>query len=93
MKPLLTLDSSKPRLAEGCRWGGNGEERFLLSPEGAVRLQGTGLKILELCDGRRTFSELVDELRKQYTASDVSRIREDTTRFLECLRERRVVDY
>ena len=90
---MHALDSSMPRLAEGCRWRDNGEERFHLLPEGALRLHGTGLKILELCDGRRTFSELVEELRKQYSTSDVGRIREDAARFLRRLRERRLVDF
>jgi pyrroloquinoline quinone biosynthesis protein D len=93
MKLMHVLDSSTPRLAEGCRWRDNGEERFLLFPEGALRLHATGLKILELCDGRHTFLELVEELQKQYSSSDLGRIREDAARFLGRLRERRLVDY
>jgi pyrroloquinoline quinone biosynthesis protein D len=93
MKLMHAFDSSTPRLAEGCRWRDNGKERFLLFPEGALSLHGTGLKILELCDGRRTFSELVEELQKQYSTSDVGRIWEDAARFLGRLRERRLVDY
>ena len=46
------LDTSQPRLAAGCRWGatntsGNTEERVILFPEGAIKLQGTGRLVLE----------------------------------------------
>ena len=44
-------DASQPRLAAGCRWGGTEEDRVILFPEGAIKLQGTGRQILERCDG------------------------------------------
>jgi pyrroloquinoline quinone biosynthesis protein D len=87
------LDSSRPRLAAGCRWSNNGEEKVILFPEGAIRVQGTGSKILEHCDGQRTLAEIVDELQKHYTASDPARIREDVAKFLETLQQKRIVDY
>ena len=87
------LDSSRPRLAAGCRWSNNGEEKVILFPEGAIRVQGTGSKILEHCDGQRTFAEIVDELQKHYTASDPARIRDDVGKFLEALQQKRIVDY
>ena len=40
----------------------------LLYPEGALLLNPTGAAILGLCDGRRTFAELVDELAARYNA-------------------------
>lgn len=86
-------DSSQPRLAAGCRWSQSGEETMLLFPEGAMRVQGTGRKILEHCDGQRTFREIVDELQKHYTASDPARIRDDVAKFLEALQQKRIVDY
>jgi pyrroloquinoline quinone biosynthesis protein D len=86
-------DSSQPRLAAGCRWSNNGDEKVILFPEGAIRVQGTGSKILEHCDGRQTFRDIVEELQKHYTASDPARIRDDVAKFLEALQQKRIVDY
>jgi pyrroloquinoline quinone biosynthesis protein D len=87
-------DSAQPRLAPGCRWGNSGEDnKVLLFPEGALRLQGTGQKIVELCDGQHTFSEIVGALQTNYNASDPSQIRQDIASFLEQLRRKRIVDY
>jgi coenzyme PQQ biosynthesis protein PqqD len=86
-------DTSVPTLAVGCRWGGSEEAPLLLFPEGAMKVQGTGRVILELCDGQRAFSQIVAELQRQYFGSDPQRIRDDTTRFLEQLRDKRIVDY
>lgn len=86
-------DSNVPKLAVGCRWGGTEEDRMVLFPEGAVRLQGTGRKIVELCDGNRTFAELVAQLRQEYWQVDATRIRDEAAHFLEQLREKRIVDY
>ena len=85
-------DSSKPRLAAGCRWHTNGEERYLLCPEGAIRVNGTGLKILELCDGERTFAEVLQELKGQHATSDAGRIHQEVSSFLERFHEKRIVD-
>ena len=87
------LDSSRPTLAAGCRWGGNPEARVLLIPEGAIRVQGTGERILQLCDGSRTFAELVSQLQQEYKQGDPARIREEASRFLEQLHAKRIVDY
>jgi coenzyme PQQ biosynthesis protein PqqD len=92
------LDSSQPRLAAGCRWGaantsGNTEERVILFPEGAIKLQGTGRIILERCDGQRTFGEIITELQKEFGATDPAKIRGDIAIFLEQLQKKRIVDY
>jgi len=86
-------DHSKPALAVGCRWAGGQEEPTLLFPEGAIKVQGTGLAILELCDGQRTFSEILGELQRKYFGADPHRISEDAKRFLEQLHEKRVVNF
>jgi len=86
-------DSSQPRLAAGCRWGGTEEARIVLFPEGAIKLQGTGLQVLERCDGQRTFGEIIAELQKQFTEADPEKIRADISLFLEQLRKKRIVDY
>jgi pyrroloquinoline quinone biosynthesis protein D len=86
-------DSSQPRLAAGCRWVGDGENRTLVYPEGALRLQETARAILERCDGHRTFEQIVQELAAAYNASDLSKIRQDAGAFLERLRRKRLVDF
>lgn len=91
-------DSSQPRLAAGCRWGptnnsGKDENRVILFPEGAIKLQGTGLQVLERCDGQRTFAEIISELQKQFEKSDPAKIRSDISIFLEQLQKKRIVDY
>jgi pyrroloquinoline quinone biosynthesis protein D len=86
-------DSSQPRLAAGCRWAPNSEVPTVLFPEGAIQVQGTGQHILEQCDGRRTFAEVVSELQKLYSLADPARVREDAGAFLESLQQKRIVDY
>ena len=87
-------NSSQPRLAAGCRWAdAQGEQRMLLFPEGAMRLEGTGRAILECCDGQRTVQQIVEELREKYGAADSSRIHKEVSSFLEKLQQKRVVDY
>jgi pyrroloquinoline quinone biosynthesis protein D len=87
------IDSSRPRLAAGCRWGGTEENRVILFPEGAIRLQGTGRLVLERCDGQRTFGEIIAELQAQFTTADPAKIRADISTFLEQLQKKRVVDF
>ena len=89
----LPSDSSHPRLASGCRWGGTEEDRVILFPEGAIKLQGTGRQVLERCDGQRTFGEIIVELQKQFDAADPAKIRSDISQFLEQLQRKRIVDY
>jgi len=91
-------DASQPRLAAGCRWGastgtGSEEIRVILFPEGAIKLQGTGLQVLERCDGQRTFGEIIAELQKQFNSADPEKIRSDIGAFLEQLQKKRIVDY
>jgi pyrroloquinoline quinone biosynthesis protein D len=86
-------DLSQPRLAAGCRWGGTEENRVILFPEGAIKLQGTGRQVLEHCDGQRTFGEIISELQGQFGEADPQKIRDDIGKFLEQLRQKRIVDY
>ena len=90
-------NSSHPRLAASCRWGAENkpgsEERVVLFPEGAIKLQGTGRQVLERCDGQRTFAEIIAELQAQFGEADPEKIRGDISQFLEQLRHKRIVDY
>ena len=86
-------NTSRPRLAAGCRWAGEGENRMVVFPEGALRLQGTARAVLERCDGKRTFEQIVQELEAAYSASDSAKIRQDAIAFLERLQQKRLVDF
>jgi pyrroloquinoline quinone biosynthesis protein D len=86
-------DDSRPRLATGCRWGGTEENRMILFPEGAIKLQSTGRQVLERCDGKRTFAEIIAEIQKEFGTTDPQKIRVDISTFLEQLQRRRIVDY
>ena len=90
---MAIAETCKPVLAVGCKWGGTEEAPLVLYPEGAMKVQGTGLAILALCDGERTFTEIVEELKRQYFGADPQRIRDDAIRFLEQLHDKRLVDY
>jgi len=58
-----------------------------------IRVQGTGQKILELCDGQRTIEGIVTALSASYSGADPAKIREDVGSFLEALQQKRIVDY
>lgn len=93
-EPITQIeDASRPRLAAGCRWAGEGENRMLVFPEGVLRLQSTARAILERCDGERTFEQVLRELGAAYSASDPVKIRQDAVAFLERLRRKRLVDF
>ena len=85
---------SVPRLAAGCRVSmAAGEQPMLLMPEGALRLIGTSLKIVELCDGQRTLAEIIRQLQQQFPAVDPAKIATETVTFLERLHEKRVLNF
>jgi pyrroloquinoline quinone biosynthesis protein D len=86
-------DTNPPRLAAGCRWGGTEQDRVILFPEGAIKLQGTGRQVLERCDGTRTFGEIITDLQKEFGTTDPGKIRADISAFLEQLQKKRIVDY
>ena len=58
-----------------------------------IRVQGTGQKILELCDGQRTVAEIVNALSAAYSGADPAKIRADVGSFLEALQQKRILDY
>ncbi len=90
--PALT-DTSVPHLAAGCRWGGSEAEPVVLFPEGAIRVTGTGLRILQMCDGQRSLLAIVQQLETEYILSQPGKIRADVVSFLEQLSAKRIVDF
>jgi coenzyme PQQ biosynthesis protein PqqD len=87
------VDTSVPTFAAGCRWGGTTDAPVVLFPEGAIRLEGTGRIILELCDGHFSLSEIVQKLEEQFMLAPKGKIRDDVRTFLEQLHAKRIIDY
>jgi len=55
---------------------------MLLRPEGAVALNGSAAAVLELCDGERSFHDIVGELNSRHVGADVG---EDVRELLSSL--------
>jgi coenzyme PQQ biosynthesis protein PqqD len=87
------IDTGIPQFAAGCRWGGTTEEPVVLFPEGAVRVQGTGRIILELCDGHFSLGEIIQKLETQFMLAPKGKIRAEVQTFLEQLHAKRIIDY
>lgn len=82
------------RLAPGCRLNAPGSpEDLLLIPEGAMRLKGPARTIVELCNGERTLSDIVEELQRRYSYEHAARIETETVALLARLRDRGVLEY
>jgi coenzyme PQQ biosynthesis protein PqqD len=86
-------DASVPKLAAGCRWGGTTEAPVVLFPEGAIRAEGTGRIILELCNGQFSLAEIVAKLEAQFFLAPKDKLHGDVRTFLEQLHEKRIIDY
>src|SRR6266852_4122090 len=87
------LNESVPKFAAGCRWGGTTEAPVVLFPEGAIRVEGTGRIILELCDGHFSLAEIVQKLEMQFMLAPKGKIRAEVQVFLEQLHAKRIIDY
>lgn len=84
--------ASIPRLSRGCRLSEDPAQGWvLLIPEGVLRLSGPGPRILRLCDGARTFGEIVGELGSEFAVADAARVEAETAAFLDRLVARRIV--
>jgi pyrroloquinoline quinone biosynthesis protein D len=81
---------SRPRLVDGARlqYDDVREEHVLLIPEGAVRLNETAARVLELCDGRYSLDEIAATLSARYQGADVA---DDVRELVDAMRERGLV--
>ena len=89
--PVQTADGAgRPRLARHVRlrFDPARGRHVLLTPEAVTVLNGTGAAVLELCDGRRTVTEIVAELRGRYAHVDDDEVR----RFVDRLAARRCLE-
>ena len=84
----------RPRLAVGCRLNEKSQQqRVLLMPERALRLNGPSLEIIERCDGNHTVRQIVTELQKLYSKAEPEKVEEDILGYLARLHEQRALDF
>jgi coenzyme PQQ biosynthesis protein PqqD len=87
-------DADRPRLAPKAmlRLDKKTGQHVLLYPEKGLVLNATGTRILQLCTGERTVSEIVATLEAEYTAGPVSELRQQVHGFLTSLAERSLLE-
>ena len=83
----------KPRLAPGVRLGESNQQRVLLMPERALRLNGPSLEIVERCDGSHTIQQIVSELQQLYGKAQPEKVRSDILGYLELLNTERAINF
>lgn len=90
---VAVTPDSHPRLARGVRLRHDEArgEWMLLAPERVVQANLIAVAVLQLCDGQKTLSEVVDTLAAQYKA-DRAVIEKDVTTLIADLATKRMVD-
>jgi len=90
----MSIDlNTKPRLAPGCRLGENSNQRVLLMPERALRLNGPSLEIVTRCDGKHTVAQIIADLQKLYAKAEPHKVESDILGYLELLQKDRALDF
>jgi pyrroloquinoline quinone biosynthesis protein D len=91
----MTQDpNSCPRLAPGCRLNEKTQQqRVLLMPERALRLNGPSLEIVERCDGKHTIRQIIAELQRLYSKAEPQRVEKDILGYLELLKNERALEF
>ncbi len=84
---------SHPRLAPGCRLGDNNQQRVLLMPERALRLNGPSLEIVERCDGKHTVQQIITDLQQLYSKAEPKKVESDILDYLTRLHDQRALDF
>jgi pyrroloquinoline quinone biosynthesis protein D len=85
---------SHPRLAPGCRLGDNNQQqRVLLMPERALRLNGPSLEIVQRCDGQHTVQQIITELQQIYSKAEPKKVEADILGYLALLNDQRALDF
>jgi pyrroloquinoline quinone biosynthesis protein D len=84
---------SHPRLAPGCRLSENNQQRVLLMPERALRLNGPSLEIVERCDGKHTVQQIITELQQIYSKAEPKKVETDILDYLARLNDQRAIDF
>ena len=90
----MTADvHSRPRLAPGVRLGENNQQRVLLMPERALRLNGPSLEIVQRCDGIHTVQQIITDLQQIYSKAEPRKVETDILGYLALLQEQRALDF
>jgi pyrroloquinoline quinone biosynthesis protein D len=84
---------SHPRLAPGCRLSENNQQRVLLMPERALRLNGPSLEIVARCDGKHTVEQIIGELQQIYSKAEPKKVEADILDYLARLNDQRALDF
>jgi pyrroloquinoline quinone biosynthesis protein D len=84
---------SHPRLAVGCRLSENNQQRVLLMPERALRLNGPSLEIVERCDGKHTVQQIISEVQQIYSKAEPKKVESDILEYLARLHDQRALDF
>ena len=87
----MTEVQGRPTLKPGCRLSPAGD--VLLIPEGALKLQGPALQIVQSCDGTKTLPEIVTTLLNRFPGADPAKVSEETSGFLRQLADRGAVEF
>jgi pyrroloquinoline quinone biosynthesis protein D len=85
--------NSRPRLAPGCRLGENNQQRVLLMPERALRLNGPSLEIVQRCDGQHTVQQIISDLQLIYSKAEPTKVETDILGYLALLHDQRALDF
>jgi pyrroloquinoline quinone biosynthesis protein D len=90
----MTLDpNSTPRLAAGVRLGENNNQKVLLMPERALRLNGPSLEIVQRCDGKHTVGQIITDLQELYSKAEPQKVESDILGYLQLLHDQRALDF
>jgi pyrroloquinoline quinone biosynthesis protein D len=83
-------DAWRPRLASRARLKFDPIEKqlMLLFPEAALALNETGAAIVQLCDGARSISEIVDQISGKYGNADRDALMREVVDFIGTIRAR-----
>jgi pyrroloquinoline quinone biosynthesis protein D len=86
--------AERPALKPGCRLSpAASSDSLLLIPEGALRLQGSGRRILELCDGERSLAEIIKQLQTEFASANAGTIAEEVAGYLARLQEKGAIEF
>lgn len=83
-------DTARPRLASKARLRLDKQtgKQVLLYPEKGLVLNATAARIVSLCTGERTVSEIVDQLRSEYADQPGLDVAANARTFLQSLADR-----
>ena len=90
---MIPDPNSKPRLASGCRLGQSNQQRVLLMPERALRLNGPSLEIVQRCDGIHTVQQIIGDLQQIYSKAEPKKVETDILGYLGLLHDQRALDF